>query len=80
MVDLFKLFMAKPLNGIIAVLCVAVLATHLGLFEVRLVQATIVEQQKEDKAINALVLSMNDTLIRIDENVKILKQQRDKVE
>lgn len=75
MVELIKLFMAKPLNGIISILCVVVLTTYIGLGEVRLAQATLIEQQKVNGQMNLLVLEMNDTLIRIDENVKLLKQE-----
>lgn len=75
MIDLVKQFMAKPLNGIITVLCVGVLSTHLQLFEVQKVVAVVQEQQKTDIAMNQQVLDMNESLIRIDENVKFMKER-----
>ena len=76
MIALFQEFMAHPIRGIVAVLCAVSLATHLGLTEVRLAQATLIEQQLTDKAVNVLVIEMQETLIRIDENVKILKESK----
>lgn len=75
MIEIFKLFMDKPLNGIVAVLCVVTLAIHLGLADVRLAQATLVEQQRSNDKTTKLVLEMHETLIRIDENVKQLKEK-----
>lgn len=76
MIELFKMIMAKPLNGIVAALCVFALATHMGLLDVKLAQATFAEQQRVDLSVNALVLEMRDTLIRVDENVKTLKEEK----
>lgn len=77
MIDLVKYVVAKPLNGIVAALCVVVLTTHLGLFEVKQAMAIVQEQQKIDVAMNSQVLSMNESLIRIDENVKFMKDRLD---
>lgn len=73
MIDLIKLFMANPINAIIAVLSISVLVNHLGLIDVRVVQATITEQQTIDKTVNTLVFDMRETLARIDENVNLLR-------
>lgn len=75
MIELFKLFMEKPVNGVLAAICVAVLATHLGLSEVKTAQATIIEQQRNDRELAQLVHKMHITLIRVDENVKLLKEE-----
>jgi len=75
MIDLVKLVLAKPLNGIVATLCVIAISTHLGLFEVKQAMAIVQEQQKTDAAMNRQVLDMNESLIRIDENVKFMKDR-----
>lgn len=74
MFDLVKAIMDKPLQGIVAVLCVVVLTIHLGLTEVKLVQAQVIERQVEYKRIGNLVYTMNETLIRVDENLIRVKE------
>lgn len=77
MIDLLKYFMAKPLNAIVAFLCAGVLSTHLGLFEIKQAMAVVEEQQKVSAVTNQQVLNMNESLIRIDENVKFMKDRLD---
>lgn len=74
MLDLFKMAIKKPLNAIIAALCTVVLVQSMGLFEVKVAIARIQVEQITDKAMNRQVIKMNDTLIRVDENVKSIKE------
>ncbi len=75
LIELFKIALAKPLHAIVASLCMVVLTLCSGFFEVKQAVAVINEQQKLDAFINTKVLNMSDALIRIDENVKFLKNQ-----
>lgn len=76
MVDLFVLLMKKPLEAVVAALCILVVGVQVGLFEVQEAQAVLQEQQKYDDQINTRVIEMDNMLIRIDENVKIMKEQQ----
>jgi len=76
MVDLFVLLMKKPLEAIVAALCILVVGVQVGLFEVQEAQAVLQEQQRHDEQTNTRVIEMDDMLIRIDENVKIMKEQQ----
>ena len=76
MVDLFVLLMKKPLEAVVAALCILVVGVQVGLFEVQEEQAVLQEQQKYDDQINTRVIEMDNMLIRIDENVKIMKEQQ----
>lgn len=76
MVDLFVLLMKKPLEAIVAALCILIVGVQVGLFEVQEAQAVLQEQQKYDAQINTKVIEMDGMLIRIDENVKIMKEQQ----
>ncbi len=78
MLDLFKLAISKPLHAIVAALCVVTITIHLGLFEVRKAVAVIQSREEEDRVVHKLVYRMHETLIRIDENVKVLKQNKEK--
>lgn len=86
MIELTKLIMANPLQGIVAAICVCTLTLYLTLGKVQVAVAVINEQQAEDKRVNALVFSMNETLIRIDENLihmnenlKIVKEEQNRL-
>jgi len=76
MVDLFVLLMKKPLEAVVAALCILIVGVQVGLFEVQEAQAILQEQQKYDSQINTKVIEMDGMLIRIDENVKIMKEQQ----
>ena len=79
MLELIKSIMAKPLQGIVAALCVVTISIHLGLTEVKLAQAkTEVEQERNEK-INTLVFDMNNTLIRMDSNIEHMRTDLNKV-
>ena len=74
MTEIFKLFMAKPSHAVIVVLCIVTLGNYLDLNVVQKVQAIHTVQQKADDEVRTKVLDMNETLIRIDENVKNMKE------
>ena len=83
--------MAKPLQGVVAVLCMLVIANNIGLTQVRVVQAKLSSQSSvndrlnertfvANKELSSQVFEMNETLIRIDENLIAVKRkiERDK--
>ena len=74
MVELFVLALENPLRCVVAVLCVVSLSLATGLFQIKQAVAVIHEQQEFDSYINEKVLNMSDALIRIDENVKFMKE------
>lgn len=76
MFEIFKLALVKPLEGIVIALCVGYLFMHVELFEVKKAQAVAETHRTEQVQINAQVTEMNNTLIRIDENVKLIKEGR----
>lgn len=78
MLELFKMAIQKPLYAIIATLCVVTISQFLELFEVKVAIAEIRVEQVTDKAINEQVLRMNDTLIRVDENVNYIKNSQER--
>ena len=73
MLELFKSVMANPLQGIVAVLCVVVLSTSMGLTDMKVAQASMQEKQVTNERVNELVYRMNDTLVRVDENLIHIK-------
>jgi hypothetical protein len=76
MVELLKLFMAKPMAAVVSALCIVTLSIHLGLTEVKLANATLAQQNEQDQRVNEQVYQMNEVLIRIDENLKVVKQKQ----
>jgi hypothetical protein len=78
MLKLFELFMANPLHSVVATLCAVTLTLHLGLANIEVAMAVVEEQQVVNKSVNEKVFQMNNTLIRIDENLKIVKANQDK--
>lgn len=76
MFEFFKLAFTRPLEAIVILLCVGYMYMHVEVFEVRKAQAIIETQRTEQVKINNQVVQMNDTLIRIDENVKLIKEGR----
>lgn len=78
MVDLFKLLMSKPLEAIVASLCMVVITIQLGIFEVREAQAVLISQQSYNDIVNKKVFAMNETLIRIDNNILNMKEQQER--
>tara|TARA_R110000850_G_C9877954_1_gene457674 strand:- start:689 stop:955 length:267 start_codon:yes stop_codon:yes gene_type:complete len=76
MTELFKLIMAKPLQGIVAALMAAMIYMFLFVGDMQVAIAVINEQQVTDRQTNATVLRMNETLIRVDENLKIVKENQ----
>lgn len=69
-VELFKLIMAKPLHGIVAVLCISVSLLTSGLFSISQAQAVMESQQVVNEQYQERQLSMYETVIRTDANVK----------
>ena len=76
MFEFIKLAFSRPLEAIVILLCVGYLAMHVEVFEVKKAQAVLETQRTEQLKINAQVVQMNDTLIRIDENVRLIKEGR----
>lgn len=75
MVELFKLLMANPLEAVVAALCMLVASIQLGMFSIQEAQAVAEAHQESNNRVHEQVVKMNDSLIRIDENVKIMKEQ-----
>lgn len=75
MIELLKLAISKPLHAVVVALCVVVLSTHLGLFQVKEAVAVLQTKNEEHERVNKLVFRMNETLIRIDTNVDSIKEQ-----
>lgn len=78
MLELFKMAIQKPLYAIIVTLCIVTITQFLELFEVKVAIAEIRIEQLTDKAVNEQVLRMNDTLIRVDENVNYIKNSQER--
>lgn len=74
MVELVKLFLSKPLEAIIVVICLVLVTIQMAVFELQTAQAVLVKQEEYDMTINEKVLDMTVLLARIDENVKSLKK------
>lgn len=79
MFDYLKLALVKPLEAIIIALCVGYLLMHVELFEVKKAMALVMHQQADQVKINEHVTRMNDTLIRVDENVKFNRARLEKL-
>ena len=75
MLDTFRLVLQEPMQAVVATLCAVTVSLFLGFVGVREDIAVMSEQQKVDILMNEKVMAMSDTLIRIDENVKILKDK-----
>ena len=76
MFDFIKLAFTRPLEAIVVLLCVGYLYMHVEVFEVKKAQAIDVVLHSQQVTINEKVITMSDTLIRIDENVKLIKEGR----
>ncbi len=74
MLELFKTIMANPLHGVVAALCIVVFTTHSGLTNVEKVQAENAVKQVTNDKVNTLVFDMNNTIIRMDENIQDMKE------
>jgi len=76
MFDFIRLVFTRPLEGVVILLCVGYLFLHVEVFEVKKAQAVDVILHSQQIVINEKVLTMSETLIRIDENVKLIKEGR----
>jgi len=76
MFDFIKLVFTRPLEGTVILLCVGYLFMHVEVFEVRKAQAVDAVLHSQQVVINEKVITMSETLIRIDENVKLIKEGR----
>lgn len=74
MFDYLKMALVKPLEAIVIALCVGYLFMHVELFKVEKAQAEAAIHFNLQQVVNAKVVEMNETLIRIDENVKQIKE------
>ena len=48
----------------------------LSIIDIQNVQAVMATEQTEDKRVNELVYVMKDSVIRIDENVKLMREEQ----
>jgi hypothetical protein len=48
----------------------------LSIVDIQTVQAVMATEQVEDKRVNELVYIMKDSVIRIDENVKLMREEQ----
>jgi len=76
MIDLIKLIMVKPLQAVLATLCAVTISLYLGLSELQVAMAVVHEKQKVSETVNERVLELSDIVIRIDENLKFVKQNQ----
>jgi len=76
MFEFIKLVFTRPLEGIVVLLCVGYMFMHVEVFEVKKAQAVDVVLHSQQVTINEKVITMSETLIRIDENVKLIKEGR----
>lgn len=75
MLDLLKLAIQKPLHALVITLCLVAGANSTRIVAVEKAQAVIQTEQVTDTMMNAKQLEMLEAIIRIDENVKLLKEQ-----
>ena len=75
MMNLVRLALSNPVEALLAILCGGVLLNHVGLQQVKEVQAINLVYATEQQKTNTMVLRHNELLIRIDENVKYLKER-----
>jgi len=76
MFDFIKLAFTRPLEAIVILLCVGYMYMHVEVFEVKKAQAVDGLLHSQQVVINNKVVEMSETLIRIDENVKLIKEGR----
>lgn len=74
MIKLFELALEEPTKAILLALCVGVTTMHIGLYTVKSAIAEIQRQQVTDAEVGRKVILMKESLIRIDENVKFIKE------
>ena len=77
MLDLFKLFIRKPLEAIVAATAMGVVLLAVSVTQVKTAQAVQDEIQSTNNFINSLVLEQQDLLSRIDANVGFLKESQE---
>ncbi len=70
--------MASPLHSVVATLCAVTITLHLGLANIQVAMAVVEEQQIVSKSVNEKVYAMHDTIIRMDENLKVVKSNQDR--
>lgn len=73
MIELVKLYLAKPLNALVIVLCVSAMYLHKGQAFAREEIAVIKVQQKHAAKSDELVLGMIATIARMDANLEQVK-------
>lgn len=67
--------MSKPLEAVVAALCMSVFSMWIAITSVREAQAVSKEQQRGNFIVHEQMIQMKDSVIRIDENVKFMKQR-----
>ena len=79
MVELLKLFIEKPLNAVVTVLCVSLLSMHGVQMTTQKAVASIRSDfghsQEDQKEVIKTVQAMVPTLARMDENLKFIKEE-----
>ena len=76
MFNIIKLVFTRPLEALIILLCVGYTYMHVEVFEVKKAQAVTIVLQSQQVKINEKVNLIGETLIRVDENVKIIKDSK----
>lgn len=74
MLRLLEMALEEPTKALLLALCVGVSTMHIGLYSVKIAIADIQSQQVIDAALGVTVVLMKESLIRIDENVKFIKE------
>jgi len=69
-----EMALEKPTKALLVALCVGVTTMHIGLYTVKAAIAEIQRQQVTDAEVGRKVILMKESLIRIDENVKFIKE------
>ena len=77
MLETMKLLMANPLQAVVTVLAAGTISLGTSLYNVRTVVAVLNNEQIHNSAVAVKVDTMGEVLIRVDENVKIIKERLD---
>lgn len=77
MLETMKLLMANPLQAVVTVLAAGTISLGTSLYSVRTDVAVLNNEQIHNSAVAVKVDTMGEVLIRVDENVKIIKERLD---
>ena len=79
MLETMKLLMANPLQAVVTVLAAGTISIGTSLYNVRTEVAVLNNEQVHTTATAVKVDQMGEVLIRVDENVKIIKERLDAI-